>query len=87
MRFELVEWNERKFMNRFGEFIYEDVLTMIPGECALDKAVEIGRAVGAQALINALDYCPEERRGEISEAVSSVNKITPSPLVRNSDND
>ena len=87
MGFELVEWNERKFMNRFGEFIYEDVLTMIPGECALDKAVEIGRAVGAQALINALDYCPEERRGEISEAVSSVNKITPSPLVRNSDND
>lgn len=82
MGFELVEWNERKFMNRFGEFIYEDVLTMVPSECALDKAVEIGRAVGSQALTNALEYCPEERREEISQAVASVNKITPSPLVR-----
>lgn len=43
--------------------------------------MEIGRAVGAQALRNALEYCPEERRVEISDAIASANKITPSPLI------
>ncbi|ELI9378922.1 DNA methyltransferase [Escherichia coli] len=81
MGYELTDWNERKFMNRFGESIYEDVLTMIPQKYSHDKAVEIGRAVGAQALRNALEYCPEERRMEISDAIASANKITPSPLI------
>lgn len=84
---ELIEWNERKFINRFGESIYEDVLTMMPKKYAPDKAVEIGRAVGAQALRNALEYCPKERREEISEAIALANKITPSPLIRNAAND
>ncbi|MOA23149.1 hypothetical protein D3C78_1437530 [compost metagenome] len=87
MGFELVEWNERKFMNRFGESIYEDVLTITPKKCEIDKAVEIGRAVGSQALRNSLEYCPGERVEEISEAIASVNKINPSPLIRNSAND
>lgn len=81
MGYELTDWNERKFMNRFGESIYEDVLTMIPQKYSHDRAVEIGRAVGAQALRNALEYCPEERRVEISDAIASANKITPSPLI------
>ncbi|NHI00694.1 DNA methyltransferase [Oceanimonas sp. MB9] len=81
MGYKLTDWNERKFMNRFGESIYEDVLTMVPQKYSHDKAVEIGRAVGAQALRNALEYCPEERRVEISDAIASANKITPSPLI------
>ncbi|CTU51760.1 DNA methyltransferase [Escherichia coli] len=81
MGYELTDWNERKFMNRFGESIYEDVLTMIPQQYSHDKAVEIGRAVGAQALRNALEYCPEDRCVEISDAIASANKITPSPLI------
>ncbi|HCN8310397.1 TPA: hypothetical protein N6470_003299 [Escherichia coli] len=81
MGYELTDWNERKFMNRFGESIYEDVLTMIPQKYSHDKAVEIGRAVGAQALRNALEYCPEDRCVEISDAIASANKITPSPLI------
>ncbi|MDE1241443.1 DNA methyltransferase [Vibrio aestuarianus] len=81
MGYELTDWNERKFINRFGESIYEDVLTMIPQKYSQDKAVEIGRAVGAQALRNALEYCPEERRVEISDAIASANKIAPSPLI------
>ena len=83
MGYKLIEWNERKFMNRFGESIYEDVLTMIPQVYTLDKAVEIGRAVGRQALRNALEYCPVERGEEISEAIASANKIIPSLLIRN----
>lgn len=81
MGYEFTEWNERKFINRFGKLIYEDVLTMIPQKYALDKATGIGRAVGTQALRNALEYCPTERREEISDAIASANKITPSPLI------
>ncbi len=81
MGYELIEWNERKFMNRFGESIYEDVLTMIPQKYEHDRAVEIGRAVGIQALKNALEYCPVERKTEILDAISVACKITPSPLI------
>ncbi|HDX8590767.1 TPA: DNA adenine methylase [Aeromonas dhakensis] len=81
MGYELIEWNERKFMNRFGESIYEDVLTMIPQKYEHDRAVEIGRAVGVQALKNALEYCPVERKTEILDAISVACKITPSPLI------
>lgn len=87
MGYDLIEWNERKFTNRFGESIFEDVLTMTPQKFSLDKAVEIGRAVGAQALKNALKYCPAERREEISEAICSANKILPSPVIRDAAND
>lgn len=84
---ELVEWNERNFMNRYGESIYEEVITIVTKSCSLEKAVNVGRAVGIQALRNALEYCPKERTTEIEEAILAAAKIDPSPLVGNVVND
>ncbi|MFD1808542.1 DNA methyltransferase [Gemmobacter lanyuensis] len=81
MSFKPIEWNERKFLNRYGAIIYEDVITMQPCEVDLSEAVEIGRAVGAQALRNSLSYCEAERVAEIKEAVSAASKIELSPFV------
>ena len=78
--FEIIEWNERKFMNRFGEVIYEDILTLKRPERCVYEAVEVGRAVGRQGLQNALEYCPDERRLEIEAAVAAAAKIEVSPL-------
>jgi len=85
MGFKLTDWHERKFMNRFGESIYEDVLTIIPSKVPGTHAVEIGRSVGKQALQNALNYCPSERSDEIADAVEAATKIENSPLVQECD--
>ena len=80
LSFEISEWNERKFMNRFGEVIYEDILTLKRPERCGGEAIEVGRAVGKQGLQNALKYCPEERRPEIEAAVAAAAKIEVSPF-------
>ncbi len=85
MGLKLIEWNERKFMNRFGEAIYEDVLTIIPSKESCGHAIEIGRSVGRQALQNALRYCPSERAGEISDAIANADMIVSSQLVSECD--
>ena len=82
MGFGLIEWHERKFMNRFGESIFEDVLTIAPAPNKTNRAVEVGRSVGKQALQNALAYCPVERIDEISRAIESADAIEISPLVK-----
>ena len=84
MGFRLTDWHERKFMNRFGESIYEDVMTIVPSIARGTHAIEIGRSVGTQALQNALNYCPPERSDEISDAIDSAKKIENSPLVQDS---
>ena len=50
---ELLSWHERKFMNRFGNSIYEDVLSIRLKDVSSEQAVQIGRDVGAQVLRNA----------------------------------
>lgn len=81
MGFQLIDWNERKFMNRFGEEIFEDILTITPRKNVGLDAVEIGRLVGRQALQNSLSYCHSERSREIVEAIEAAPVIGNSPLV------
>ncbi|MCA0205147.1 MAG: site-specific DNA-methyltransferase [Proteobacteria bacterium] len=78
--FKLIDWHERKFTNRFGEAIFEDVLTVVPATATLEHALGIGRAVGRQALENSLEYCPIDRRAEIEAAIESANSIEPSQI-------
>ena len=65
MGFGLIEWHERKFMNRFGESIFEDVLTIAPAPNKTARAVEVGRSVGKQALQNALASCALLRTNDL----------------------
>lgn len=76
------KWNERKFMNRFGETIFEDVLTLSPAIRATScNFEEVGRKVGREALHLALSYAPKDRQREIEQAISSADKIPASPYV------
>jgi hypothetical protein len=75
----LLDWNERKFLNRYGTVIFEDVMTILPNRVSEQDAVELGRAVGKQALVNSLEYCPKDRQEEITTAICSANTIEVSP--------
>lgn len=78
---DISDWHERNFMNRFGETIYEDVLTLMPKYRKPEEAIEVGRLVGMEALKRALNYCPDERRGEIQDAIESGPSIECSPFI------
>lgn len=78
---DITDWHERNFMNRFGETIYEDVLTIRPKYRKPEEAIEIGRLVGIEALRRALNYCPDERRSEIEDAMASGPSIECSPFI------
>lgn len=80
MGYDLAEWNERKFINRFGATIYEDMLTLTPRPFDSSLAVEIGRAIGKQALSNAVGRCQPDRRAEIEEAAEASAGIAVSPM-------
>lgn len=77
----IVQWNERWFMNRFGARICEDVITVVPYSRPKAIAAEVGRAVGRQALTNALSYAPQERHEEIEQALNAGLTVTNSPYV------
>lgn len=82
---KLESWRERKFLNRFGEHIYEDVLTLRP---PLNKAQDVhskGRLIGVEALRNALKNAPREQSQEIDNAIEYASKIQPSPYVLEGD--
>lgn len=73
--FRLERWQERRFINRYGKVIYEDVLTLRPGNEAANKR-DVGRQVGVLALENALDGTTEEQvRSDIKQAIARSNKI------------
>lgn len=76
--FRLEKWQERKFVNRFGKAIYEDVLTLRPdGKLANEEG--IGRRIGVLALKNALkDTTEKEIRSDVEQAIALSERIQPS---------
>jgi len=82
--FKLIQLNKRSFKNRFGEEIYEDVLTFLRNDDYLQKesAVDIGREIGAAALFNSLSYCSDQTiKEEINNAYVRSKFIESSPRV------
>lgn len=78
---QISQWDERKFMNRFGDLIFEDILTLTPPKNTVTDCESVGREVGVGALTRSLAYAPKERRSEIEEAASCSATIPASPYV------
>lgn len=77
----LEESQERKFMNRYGEIIYEDILVIRPRsllECE-DVVTSVGRSIGAWALEQSLIYAEAEVKSEIISALNIACEIKGSP--------
>jgi hypothetical protein len=80
--FRLQRWQERKFTNRFGTAIYEDLLTLTPAESTMQFPEDLGRLVGVSVLTDALRRSPSEQAAEIEEAIAVAHDLRPSPLFK-----
>ncbi|MBI1748193.1 MAG: hypothetical protein HYR55_16645 [Acidobacteria bacterium] len=75
---------ERVFLNRFGQSIYEDLLHLTPErDPSLAKVdiVERARSVGREALVAALDRTPSDRRHYLHDAIAESAGIEASPIL------
>nr|WP_158678557.1 DNA methyltransferase [Halomonas sp. GFAJ-1] len=77
--FDIVGEQVRSFRNKFGEFIFEDVMRfrMVDLEGITD--VSLARDIGVSALEDALLYCDDSVVEEIKSAIMKAGSIMPSP--------
>lgn len=76
--FCLERWQERRFTNRFGKTIYEDVLTLKP-DSRPTSVEDSGHQIGVLALRNALEDTGEETvRSDIKRAIIRSEHVRPS---------
>ncbi len=76
-----VKTAERVFTNRYGEHIYEDVLTINnPAQFTID--LDDAGAIGVAGLKAALNTVPENNRSTLLEAISRANEVECSPFLR-----
>lgn len=76
--------HERAFTNRFGERIYEDVLTLKKAErkTGAHGDDEVGRSIGSRALTDAAKSCTDKvAEMEIADAYARRNAVARSPRV------
>lgn len=74
---------ERVFVNKFGQRIYEDILHLSPlvgfperREVVIDSA----RRIGQQTLLAAVERVPAERASILDEAILRSQQVDPSPI-------
>lgn len=67
---------ERLFMNRFGEHIYEDILHF---EVKKGNALEEARVIGREVLLKAKKRAPDESLSDLEEALLLAGEVQASP--------
>lgn len=79
--FKLVLKQERKFLNRYGQNIYEDILHFLPiTDNIVGIFLESARYVAQDVLEAAYKIAPVESREDIKSALISIDTIQPSPM-------
>ncbi len=76
-------WQERKFTNRFGVVIYEDILSFEVDKSSINpcgaKLDKFSREVARHVLLEALEQSTGDVREDLQSAVESVTKVEASP--------
>lgn len=79
-RFGEVSQKERVFLNRFGEWIFEDIL--VTYRTTRDERHSLDpRNIGTAALREALRKVPKRNRPALEEAIANASSILESPLL------
>ena len=79
---KIVLTQERKFRNRFGDMIKEDILHFCPTnreQVVTSGVVERSREIGRETLKAVTGRVPTERRIFLDEALERAGEISPSP--------
>ncbi len=79
--FDLLLRQERKFTNRFGQAIFEDILHFAPRKCRIGP-VDAGRTVAEWALTESESEVPREAAADFEAARERIGAVEPSPLFR-----
>jgi hypothetical protein len=82
MRLDLKQ--ERVFLNRFGQSIYEDLLhlSLQPGHSPPKGViVQRARSLGRDVLSEAVERTPSDRRHYLRDAIGRVSQVEPSPIL------
>ena len=77
---EIESVNERKFSNRYGECIYEDIITIIKKYKDTDVSLETFENIGMKHIERALSYASCELEGDLLTILNERGAITESPL-------
>lgn len=74
---------ERVFVNRFGEKIYEDILHLspLPSLRSRTSIVDDARSIGKDILLKAMERSPRDRRHYLRDAIDRVDRIDASPFL------
>jgi hypothetical protein len=75
---------ERVFVNRFGQNIYEDLLhlTTTRGRAlVMTDVVRRARSIGKAVLVEALDRAPSDRRHYLQDAIAQSGRVEASPIL------
>ncbi|MEI6044991.1 MAG: DNA methyltransferase [Chloroflexota bacterium] len=83
MGFSLENRQERKFKNKFGEIIYEDILHLVPVPQKILSIEPIIRTIAKQVLAEALEGRAEPIRHDILDALERLATIEKSPIFTN----
>lgn len=79
----LILRQERKFKNKFGEVIYEDILHFSPMPGPLEPAAEahyFARLVAQHLLYDSANLTNEDVRRDVVEAIRHATVVPPSPI-------
>jgi len=80
--YEVVAKQERKFVNQFGETIFEAVLHFKPVKNIAGDTLSLARAYAAEVLKDARTQASEAILDDINLAVDKVDSVNPSPLFK-----
>jgi hypothetical protein len=76
---------ERVFLNRFGQSIYEDLLHLSPEpdhSPSKEVVVEHARHLGKHFLLEAVERVPSDRRHYLQDAINRVGEVEASPILK-----
>lgn len=79
--FDLTLRQERMFLNRFGQEIYEDILHFYPPDrSSEDQFLPTAREIAREVLQATVAIAPEKAEDDIQQAIEKVDMVNPSPI-------
>jgi len=73
---------ERVFINRYGIYIYEDILHFISSK-NIDNPIQKAKETSYRLLQSVLSSAPNESKPDLCDAIENIDDIQPSPFYRN----
>ena len=75
--FEIKKIRERKFVNKFGDTIYEDLIYMVKKDVVKNKISPY--EVASQHLSAAKNDCPKDSISDLENAMQEIGRVVCSP--------